>query len=259
MFLYLGGCLDAPYICMPAYVCTPPYISMPRVYRPPTCSPYSSVHLCSQRLLHVVGGCKGLLFVLGHFPYTTPIWGCLPFICTPHNQLLVPCALVCFMDICMSCGHFPFCWGFGGVPPSFGGFWGTSALVMSICSFLYIFVVNFVSLFSYGYDYYSSSYGSIFRPVISLISDSGSFPHRVSSKLGQHGVVHPPPLMPRGSGGVIGSISVPQQQTPSLMPLLAYANYAMGSPQVGFFFRVEPPTVLYIICLVSILVSAFYF
>ena len=77
--------------------------------------------------------------------------------------------------------------------------------------------------------------------------------------LDQHGVVPPLPLMPRGSGGVLGLFSVPQQQTPSLMPLLAYANYAMGSPQVGFFFRVEPPTILYIICLVSILVSAFYF
>ena len=77
--------------------------------------------------------------------------------------------------------------------------------------------------------------------------------------LDQHGVVPPPPLMPRGSGGVLGSVSVPQQQTASLMPLLAYANYAMGSPQVGFFFRVEPPTILYIICLVSVLVSAFYF
>ena len=29
------------------------------------------------------------------------------------------------------------------------------------------------------------------------------------------------------------------------MPLQGYANYAIGSPQVGFFFRVEPPTVLY--------------
>ena len=77
--------------------------------------------------------------------------------------------------------------------------------------------------------------------------------------LDQHGMVPTPPLMPRGSGGVIGSVSAPQQQTPSSMPLLAYANYAMGSPQVGFFFRVEPPTILYIICLVSILVSAFYF
>ena len=62
-----------------------------------------------------------------------------------------------------------------------------------------------------------------------------------------HGMVPPPPLMPRGSGGVLGSVSVPQQQTPSSMPPLAYANYAMGSPQVGFFFRVEPPTILYLI------------
>ena len=69
--------------------------------------------------------------------------------------------------------------------------------------------------------------------------------------LDQHGVVQPPPLMLRGS------VSVPQQQTPSSMPLLANVNYPMASPQVGFFFRVEPPTILYIICLVSILVSAF--
>ena len=43
------------------------------------------------------------------------------------------------------------------------------------------------------------------------------------------------------------------------MPLQAYANYAMGSPQVGFFFTVEPPTILYITCLVSVLASAFCF
>ena len=77
--------------------------------------------------------------------------------------------------------------------------------------------------------------------------------------MGQHEVVQPPPLIPRGSGGVVGLAFVPQQQPPSLMPILAYANYAMGSPQVGFFFTVEPPTILYIICLVSILVPALYF
>ena len=75
--------------------------------------------------------------------------------------------------------------------------------------------------------------------------------------LDQCRVVQPLPLIPRGSGGVVAS--VPQQQPPSSMPLLAYANYTMGSPQVGLFFRVEPPTILYIIYLVSILVSAFYF
>ena len=61
--------------------------------------------------------------------------------------------------------------------------------------------------------------------------------------LDQHGMVPPPPLMLRGSGGVLGSVSVPQQQPPSSMPPLAYTNYAMGSPQVGFFFRVEPPII----------------
>ena len=39
--------------------------------------------------------------------------------------------------------------------------------------------------------------------------------------LDQHGVVPPPPLMLRGSGGVLGSVS---------MPPLANANCAMGSP-----------------------------
>ena len=61
--------------------------------------------------------------------------------------------------------------------------------------------------------------------------------------LDQHGRVELPPLMLRGSGGVIGPAYVPQQQPPSLMPLLDYANYAMGVPQVSFFFRAGPPTI----------------
>ena len=77
--------------------------------------------------------------------------------------------------------------------------------------------------------------------------------------LGQDGVVLLPHLIPRCSGGVIAHESVPQQQPPSSMPLQAYVNYAMYSPQVGFFLRVEPPTILYILCLLSVLVSAFYF
>ena len=78
--------------------------------------------------------------------------------------------------------------------------------------------------------------------------------------LDQHGVVPPPPLMPRGSGVVLGSVSVPQQQPPSSMPPLAYANYAMGSPQVGVFFsELSLPSFVSYICLVSILVFAFYF
>ena len=55
------------------------------------------------------------------------------------------------------------------------------------CTF---FVVHYyVSCFDYGYDYYSPGYGGIFWPLFSVISDSGSFPDRVSSKLGsaRHG------------------------------------------------------------------------
>ena len=77
--------------------------------------------------------------------------------------------------------------------------------------------------------------------------------------LSQHDVVLLPPLTSRCSGGVLGLASVAQQQPPSSLPLEAYANYPMGSPHVGFFFRVEPPTTLYILCLMPVLVSDFYF
>ena len=92
---------------------------------------------------------------------------------------------------------------------------------------------------------------------LSLISMAPSL-IGLPATMGQCNVVLPPPLKLRCLGGIIGLASVSQQQPPSLMPLQAYANYAMGSSHVGFFFRVEPPTVLYIICLVPVLVSAFY-
>ena len=73
--------------------------------------------------------------------------------------------------------------------------------------------------------------------------------------LGQSDVVLPPLLTPRYSGGVIGLTTVSQQQPPSLIPLQAYANNAMGSPQVGFFFRGLPQfCILYIWCLVWCLI-----
>ena len=40
-------------------------------------------------------------------------------------------------------------------------------------------------------------------------------------------------------------LALPQEQPLSKMPLQANANYAMGPPEVGFSFRVEPPTILY--------------
>ena len=78
----------------------------------------------------------------------------------------------------------------------------------------------------------------------------------LSTILDQLDMVLPPPLTPGGSGGVLGHASVPQHQPPSLMPVQGCVHCGMGSPQVGFFFRVEPSTILYIICLVS---SSVYF
>ena len=54
------------------------------------------------------------------------------------------------------------------------------------------------------------------------------------------------PLTPRNCGGVVGLATVPLQQHPSQMLLQADASYAMGFPQVGFSFRVEPPTILFL-------------
>ena len=73
---------------------------------------------------------------------------------------------------------------------------------------------------------------------------------------GQHAIVLPPLLTPRNSGGVVDHATVPHQQPQSQMPLQAYA---MGPPQADFSFRVECPTVLFFICLVSVLVYAFCF
>ena len=57
----------------------------------------------------------------------------------------------------------------------------------------------------------------------------------------QHDVVLPPLLILRDTNGVVSLATVLQQQQYQ-MPLQAYANYVMGSLQVSFSFRVEPPT-----------------
>ena len=106
----------------------------------------------------------------------------------PHTQSLgvprVPCALVCFRDISMLCGHSLLSVRVWGCFSHLLGVEGASAHEMSICSFLYFFVVHYVSHFDYSSDYYSSSYSGVFWPVFCVISDSGSFLDRVSSKLG---------------------------------------------------------------------------
>ena len=64
--------------------------------------------------------------------------------------------------------------------------------------------------------------------------------------LGQHDVVLPPSLSLRNTRGLVGLTTVLQQQPQSHMPPHVFANYAMGTLQVSFFFRVELPTHLLI-------------
>ena len=142
----------------------------------------------------------------------------------------------------MLCGHFPSVEGFGVFPPS-GGFGGHQHLRCPYAHSCTFFVVHYVSCFNYGSDYYSSGNGGIFWLVFSVISDSGSFPDRVSSKLGSawHGstTTFDAERLWRCSWH---SVSVLQQQPPSSVPPLAYANYDMGSPQVGFFSELSLPS-----------------
>ena len=81
-------------------------------------------------------------------------------------------------------------------------------------------------------------------PLLSMVTMAPSL-MGLQATSGQHDVVLPPLLTPRHPGGVIGPATVPQQQPPSQMPLQTFTNYAMGPPQVGFSFRVEPPSILY--------------
>ena len=118
--------------------------------------------------------------MLGHPPLHQPCLGVPPLNYTPTLSHWFPVhqyvsgISVCYVGISLLLK------GLGVFPHQLGA----SALEMSICSFLYSFVVHYVLYFNYGSNYYSSSYSGIFWPVFHIISDSGSFPDRVSSKLG---------------------------------------------------------------------------
>ena len=254
---YMWGCLDAPYV-HPLYICTPPYVYMPLGC---THTQYVPILLCatvcSQRLLYVVGVVRAP-YMLGVSFMIPPVWVCLSFGLHPHSSLASPCISM-FGDICMLYGeYFPYVGGLGVFPHLLGvlGHQHLGCPYVYSCTFLQ-FIRSHVSIMATT----TTPPVTVVSSGLSSVSSVTVAPSLVELPvtLDQGGVVQPPPLMPKGSGGVIGTASVPQQQPPSLMPLLAYANHAMGSPQVSFFFRVEPPTIVYIICLVSILLSAFYF
>ena len=99
----------------------------------------------------------------------------------------------------MLCGHFPSVEEFGGVSPSVGGL-GHQHLRCPYAHFCTFFVVHYVSHFNYSSSYYSSSY--VVSSGLSSVSSVTVAPSLTGFPvfLDQHGMVPPPPLMPRGSG-----------------------------------------------------------
>ena len=101
------------FVC-PIHLYAPICLYAPRGVHTPHMPPYSSVPLFLEAL-HVVGGCNGLPFVLGHPPYITPVWECLPINYTPTLSHWFPVHwYVSGISVCYV-GGFPFVEGFGGV------------------------------------------------------------------------------------------------------------------------------------------------
>ena len=110
--------------------------------------------------------------------------GVPPLWFTPPTHSLASLCIIMFQGyLYVIWGFFPYVGGLG-VLPHLLGILGTSAYGVSICFFLYIFVVHYISLFHYSYDYYSSNYSGVFWVVIGFISGCGSFPDRVSCNIG---------------------------------------------------------------------------
>ena len=108
----------------------------------------------------------------------------------PPLHLHPPHSVVGSQCISMFQGHQYVMWAFSlllkglGVFPISWGFRGHQHLRCPYAHSGTFFVVHYFSHFYYSSDCYSSSYSGIFWPVISVVSHSGSFPDRVSSKLG---------------------------------------------------------------------------
>ena len=181
---YTWGCLHVPHICTPPVCSYAPICSYaPRGVHPPHMPPYSSMPLC------IFGGfacwgCNGLPFVLGHPPLLHPCLGVPPLYYTPTFSHWFPVhqyvsgISVCYVGISLLSGRV---WGCFPHQLLGGEHQHLRCPYAHSCTF---FVVHYVSHFDYGSDYYSSSYSGIFWPVFCVISDDGSFPDRVSSKLG---------------------------------------------------------------------------
>ena len=143
MCLYLGrGWLHTPMFVHPpvhlyapcTFVCPHMFIHPLGVYTPQG----PPMLLCSCMVLaHCMlwGVVFSVLCVLGH---TTPIWGCLPLIYTPHT--VGSLCIVILRDISSYVGLSPSIEGFGGVPPITGGGWGDTSAAVHMLILLHLFL-----------------------------------------------------------------------------------------------------------------------
>ena len=121
-----------PHVCMPhTFLCTHMFVCLRGVH-----APYSFMPLCFWRLCMLWGGCNGLPFVLGHPPY---IRGWLHLLHPPHSVVGSLC-IGMFEDISVLYWHFLLSVKVWGCFLHLLGGGGASALEMSICSFLYLFL-----------------------------------------------------------------------------------------------------------------------
>ena len=201
-------------------------------------------------------------------PHTTPVHlYVFPIQNVPHmscgcgGHLYTPCVLESLEGISTFCQAFlclsahPFASQFIKVIPV-GSHHGGLLLYWTGCLWMYAMLGAVVPFFVVFIMSQASTTTSMTTtpPVTVVCSSTSSLLSMVTmppclmglaATSGQHDVVLPPLLIPRYSESIAGLTTVPQQQPPPQMLLQANANYAMGPSQVGFFFRVEPPTVLY--------------
>ena len=201
--------------------------------------------------------CWWLLSTLGTSPLNHPYLGCLPLITPPHSIVGSLCITI-LRDISILCGPFPFYWRVWGCSPiTWGGLGDTSALQLSTCSFLYIFIVHYVSRFDHGSNYYASSYSGIFWLVFYVISDSGSFPDSVSSKP-WHGSTTTLDAKGLWRCSWLSFCATAANSIFNASSSLCQLCYVFSTGRFLFQSWASHHFVFYI-CLVFVLVSAFYF
>ena len=211
----------------------------PYVQTPPVCPQCSPVHLYLLGGICMWYGDAGALHMFGH-PH---LFGCLLMCPMPPHICMLPWLSVC------STGYLHVIWGntpYIGVLGSslhLLGFWCLSVPPLDVhcaspCTFLVAHYVS--SLYYHGYDYYSDDCG-VFWYVISFISDHGSLFDSTSCN--------------------IWSVWCGSATTPDTKILLMCATAATsifttssglcqlchGFSTDSFFFRVEPPPILYFV------------